>query len=239
MAAVTSAIPQHQPYKTRTGQLHPPLVNTQDRVVICSISDMDLIGKCGLPPDERVISARGDAPYALTEVFGQTELYDMGDDNQSERYWTAKQIALSLLCIHNPEGSLVREGAFLCAGEMPTQKELNDAASARTAFFLKLVQDADTEYARNPNKPELISDRQRRAGKSLGLKKPWLVVLEVPTVCPACAEQVQPQAVKCRFCGFIINKERAAELGMLENPAVPANGEEEAEANLVRKARSK
>lgn len=209
MSSVASPIRQQTPYGTKVGQLAPDPRNFDDVAVICSISDMEWEGRCGLPPTDRIINAcKNGEPYALTMVYGQLEYYDMGDDKKGEKYWSAHDLAESLLCRHNADASLEREGVFLCAGSEPTGDELAAALDKRNKFFLTIIQQADTEYGRNPMKPELISDRQRRAVKTLGLKKPYVHELGLPTLCPSCGEDVKPEAAKCRFCGHILNQEK-------------------------------
>jgi len=226
---LASPIPQHSPYASGAGKGGPDPRNYKDVAVICSISEMELQGHCGVPPDERTINARKNGEsYALTTVYGQTEYYDLGDDRKGNTYWSAEQLANSLLCKHNPMASLEREGAFLCAGATPTNEELETAKVRFETFALEQIRDADAEYSRNPLRPEVISDRQRRLAKALGLDKPWLPKMLKPTICPSCGESVQPTAAKCRFCSFILKPEMWASL----NPAVPPSGEREAQTEI-------
>jgi len=95
------------------------------------------------------------------------------------------------------------------------------------------VEQADALYARAPNRPELISDVQRRAARHLGLDRPWLVKIAPMQECPVCGEPVKMGVALCRHCGAVLDEGKAARFGVLRgNEAVPrlrdafARGEE-------------
>jgi len=208
-------------------------LNRDDWAVISNISDQEFHSdQAGLglytvpacPPGER---------WARLTVYGRTELYDMGDDRKGERYWAARLIAKSILAEHNPDADLRRYGVFLCAGEAPLEQELGDAEARRAAYFREQVEQADALYARAPNRPELISDVQRRAARHLGLDRPWLVKIAPMQECPVCGDQVKMGVALCRHCGAVLDEGKAARFGVLRgNEAVPklrdafARGEE-------------
>ena len=162
-------------------------------------------------------------PCALLRVYGRTELYDMGDDRKGERYWGARLIAKSVLAEHNPDADLRRFGVFLCAGDVPLEEELREAAARRDAFFREQVEVADVLYARAPNRPELISDVQRRAARHLGLDRPWLVKIAAMQECPVCGEPVKAGVALCRHCGALLDEAKAARFGVARVPG-PAHG---------------
>jgi len=189
-------------------------LNREDRAVIANISTQDFFSdQAGLgiytipacPPGERA---------SLTPIYGRTELYDMGDDRKGERYWSARVIAKSVLAEHNPDADLRRYGVFVCAGDQPIDDELRDAAARRDAFFHDLVEQADALYARAPNRPEHISDVQRRAARHLGLDRPWLVKIAPMQECPVCGEPVKMGVALCRHCGAVLDEGKAARFGV-------------------------
>ena len=189
-------------------------LNKEDRAVIANISGEQFFSdQAGLgiytiapcPPGERC---------SLTSVYGRTELYDMGDDRKGERYWSARVIAKSVLAEHNPDADLRRYGAFLCAGDAPTDEELSEAAARRHAFFTEQVAQADALYARAPNRPEMISDVQRRAARHLGLDRPWLVKIAPMQECPVCGDPVKVGVALCRHCGAVLDESKAARYGV-------------------------
>ncbi len=162
--------------------------------------------------------------YGRLTVYGRTELYDLGDDRKGERYWAARVIARSLLAEHNPDADLRRYGVFLCAGDAPLESELRDAALRRDAYFYEQVEQADALYARAPNRPELISDVQRRAARQLGLDRPWLVKIAPMQDCPVCGDPVKVGVAMCRHCGAVLDAEKAARYSVHAPAGVSAAG---------------
>jgi hypothetical protein len=183
-------------------------LNRDDWAVLASISDQEFHSdQAGLglytipacPPGE---------PCARLTIYGRTELYDMGDDRRGERYWPARVIARSVLAEHNPDADLRRYGVFLCSGDAPLDAELREAAARRDAFFRQQVEQADALFARAPNRPELISDLQRRAAHLLGLSPAWSKLRPVQE-CPACGEPVKVGVAICRHCGAVLDEAKA------------------------------
>jgi len=194
----------------RKDNLNREYLNKDDRAVIANISPQDFFSDQaglglypipGCPAGERA---------SLTVVYGRTETYDMGDDRKGERYWSARVIAKSVLAEHNPDADLRRFGVFLCAGDAPTDEELNDAAARRDSFFREQVAQADALYARSPNRPELISDVQRRAARHLNLDRPWLMKIAPMQECPVCGDPVKLGVAMCRHCGAVLDAAKAA-----------------------------
>ena len=197
-------------------------VNRDDWAVIANISDQAFYSdQAGLGLYTIPACPAGDS-CSLTSVYGRTEMYDMGDDRKGERYWSARLIAKSVLAEHNPDADLRRFGVFLCAADAPLAEELRDAAARRDAFFREQVETADALYARAPNRPELISDVQRRAARQLGLDRPWLVKLAPMQECPACGEPVKAGVAVCRHCGAVLDEAKAARFGLPLRPSLAA-----------------
>jgi len=189
-------------------------LNRDDWAVVVNISDQEFHSdQAGLGLYAIPACAPGQA-CALLTIYGRTELYDMGDDRKGERYWPARVIARSVLAEHNPDADLRRYGVFICAGDVPLDSELRDAALRRDAFFYEQVQQADALYARTPNRPELISDVQRRAARQLGLDRPWLVKIAPMQECPVCGDPIKMGVAVCRHCGAVLDEAKAARFGL-------------------------
>jgi len=203
---------------------HREYLNRDDWAVIANISDQEFHSdQAGLGLYTIAACAPGQ-PCTLLTIYGRTELYDMGDDRKGERYWPARVIAKSVLAEHNPDADLRRYGVFLCAGDVPMDDELREAGLRRDAYFYEQVEQADALYARAPNRPEMISDVQRRAARHLGLDRPWLVKIAPMQECPVCGDPVKVGVALCRHCGAILDESKAARYGLPAlRPAVPAS----------------
>lgn len=199
-------------------------VNREDCRNLASISDQEFYTNLATLGEYRVPACQPGQPFTLLSVYGRRELYDVGDDRKGERYWQATDIARSILAEHNPDADLRRFGVFLCASGRPTEEELAEARTRRNAFDLEQVQHADTTYARSPNRPELLTDVQRRAARALGLDRPWLVKVSPMQECPVCGEAVKAGVALCKYCGAILDEEKASRFGVLRGGAAPLGG---------------
>jgi hypothetical protein len=154
-------------------------------------------------------------PYAITTIRGCTGVMDLGDKRTMEYRITAREIADDIareLNGDSGEGSF--HGVFVAAGELPTAAELSDACRRLEEFQRSLVKAADLEWERTKN-PMFITDLERRAARQLGLEKPWLYDLKPLADCPVCAEKIKPGVAVCRSCGAILDREKAAQYGLV------------------------
>ena len=74
---------------------------------------------------------------------------------------------------------------------------------------MELVRQADIDYAQIKS-PGVVSELQRKAAKALNLRnKPWDINSEVENVmaCPMCQAIVNPKAIICSSCNYVINKD--------------------------------
>ena len=191
------------------------LVNREDRAVLANISGEAFFSNQATLGSYTVPARAAGQAYSLSSVFGRTELFDMGDDRKGEKYWSAKQIAQSVIGEHNPDADLRRFGVFLCQGERPTEDELRAAQTRQDAFFLDQIQQADLLYSRAPQRPDSITDVQRRAARALGIDRPWVVKMAAMSECPACGGTVKAGAAVCRYCGVILDEAKAAKFGIV------------------------
>jgi hypothetical protein len=156
-------------------------------------------------------------PYAITPIRGCTALMDLGDKHTAECRFTAREIAEDIareLNGDSGEGSF--HGIFVAAGELPTAEELSDACRRLEEFQRALVKAADLEWERTKN-PMFITDLERRAARQLGLEKPWLYDPKPLADCPVCAEKIKPGVAVCRSCGAILDREKAAQYGLVSH----------------------
>ena len=174
------------------------------------------------PPRQRTyfgsVDVRSPQPgedYAITPIRSCRGVMDLGDKRTHEIFISAQEIAEDLareLNGDSGEGSF--HGVFVAAGPQPTEAELAEARRRLEEFQRRLVAAADLEWERTKN-PMFITDLERRAARQLGLEKPWLYDPKPMAECPACAEKIKPGVAVCRACGAILDKEKAAQYGLL------------------------
>jgi len=162
-----------------------------------------------------VLSPKPGEPFALTPIHACTAIMDMGDKHTLPIPISARDIAEDIareLNGDSGEGSF--HGVFVAAGPVPTEAELAGARHKLEDFQRRLVAAADLEWERTKN-PMFISDLERRAARQLGLEKPWLYDPKPLEDCPACAEKIKPGVAVCRSCGAILDREKAAQYGLV------------------------
>jgi hypothetical protein len=174
------------------------------------------------PPRQRTyfgsLEVRSPEPgqsFAITPIRGCTGVMDLGDKRIMEYRVTAREIADDIAReINGDSGEGSFHGVFVAAGEMPTEAELAEARSRLDEFHRKLVAAADLEWERSHN-PMFITDLERRAARELRLEKPWLYDPKPLAECPVCAERIKPGVAVCRSCGAILDREKAAQFGLV------------------------
>src|SRR4029077_20173992 len=118
-------------------------------------------------------------------------------------------------------------GVFVAAGEMPSNEELRRAREKLAAFYRRLVAGADREWERS-HSYLFINDVERRAAHYLGLEKDWFYQAHETVECPGCGEKIKPGVAVCRTCGAILDRPKAASLGLappnLGSPATAPAG---------------
>jgi hypothetical protein len=128
---------------------------------------------------------------------------------------TAREIADDLVReLNGDSGEGSFHGMFAAAGPLPTEAELAEAHRKLDAFHRRLVDAADLEWERSHN-PMFITDLERRAARELKLDKPWLYDPKPQAECPACGEKIKAGVAVCRSCRAILNREKAAEFGLV------------------------
>jgi hypothetical protein len=153
--------------------------------------------------------------YAVTLIRACTGVMDLGDKRTMEYRITAREIAEDIAReINSDSGEGSFHGVFVAAGTAPTEAELADARHRLAEFQRRLVAAADLEWERTKN-PMFITDLERRAARQLGLEKPWLYDPKPLAECPVCAEKIKHGVAVCRSCGAILDREKAAQYGLV------------------------
>ena len=145
--------------------------------------------------------------FAITPIRGCLGVMDLGDKRTMEFRITAREI-------NGDSGEGSYHGVFVAAGDSPTEGELAEARRRLEEFQRRLVAAADLEWERTKN-PMFITDLERRAARQLGLEKPWLYDARPLADCPVCAEKIKHGVAVCRSCGAILDREKAAQYGLV------------------------
>lgn len=160
--------------------------------------------------------------YALTPISGCDGAIDIGDKRIMSYRITAQEIAEDIAReINGDSGEGSFHGVFVASGTAPTEAELADARRRLEEFQRRLVAAADLEWERNKN-PMFITDLDRRAARLLGLEKPWLYDPKPLAECPVCGEKIKHGVAVCRSCHAILDREKAAQYGLVPKEGKPA-----------------
>jgi hypothetical protein len=139
---------------------------------------------------------------------------DYGDKRTLPLAISAREIADDLCReINSDAGERSYLGVFVCAGEVPTEEELRVAREKLLDFYRALVASADREWERS-HSYLFIHDLQRRAAAHLGMEKEWHYRARETAECPGCGERLKPGVAVCKSCGAILDREKAAALGL-------------------------
>lgn len=171
----------------------------------------------------RIVAAQPGEACALTRVASRTTVMDYGDKRVLPLEITAREIAEDLCReINSDAGEESFLGVFVCQGDAPTDEELDAARARLEKFYRALAAVADREWERS-HSFLFINDLQRRAAAHLGLEKEWFYRPRETAECPGCGERVKPGVAVCKSCGAVLDREKAAQLGLLhETVAAPA-----------------
>lgn len=158
--------------------------------------------------------------YAVTPIRGCTSVMDLGDWRTMEYHLTAREIAEDIAReINSDSGEGSFHGVFVAQGSTPSEADLAEARRKLQEFQRRLVAAADLEWERSKN-PMFITDLERRAARELGQEKPWLYDPKPLAECPVCAEKIKHGVAVCRSCGAILDREKAAQYGLVAKESV-------------------
>jgi hypothetical protein len=174
--------------------------------------------------------------YALTELADATAVRQEmgGPDGQNNTlvhepmpaYDTADDIVRSLnknMAIGGVGADGIEGfcGIFVCNDDRPTAQELKSARERLQKCDEAMVQRADTDFAfyKNP----MFCVEAIPSAKRLKIEdRDWLSVYKPSKECPMCFTKVDPRAVVCRSCNFVIDRKAAITAGFLEPVPEPA-----------------
>jgi len=125
----------------------------------------------------------------------------------------AQQIVTDFFATEN----LLARGAFVPLGDEPTAEEISTAHATRRSYLEKCVRDGDSEYSRS-GRVDDIPGEWKRAAAELNVDRDWAFRAPAPTMeCPVCAEVLRAGVAICKSCGAVLDKEKAAQYGLLQN----------------------
>ncbi|MCI0725044.1 MAG: hypothetical protein L0338_39680 [Acidobacteria bacterium] len=162
----------------------------------------------------------------FTKSWGELAVGDAkeGMDIGDKRRITMRELAHDIAFDIVKNEDMEKFGVFVCRGAKPTFDELELARARIIAHFRFLIQDGDVKWAK-PETRRDITDTHRKAVVQLAEKREWVYTFRQPLElanCPACGmEQKVEDPVICWNCKFPINREKALELGIIEE-AQPA-----------------
>jgi hypothetical protein len=87
--------------------------------------------------------------------------------------------------------------------------DYSEAEKKQYLWFRNIVAKADDAWNKFHQRG-MISAMERLAATHLKLERDWLLDAEITrgfSECPSCFEKVNPKAIICRHCGFVINEE--------------------------------
>ena len=169
----------------------------------------------------QIVSPQEGEAFAITPIRGCIGAMDIGDRRMVEYRVTAREVAEDIVReVNGDSGEGSFNGVFVAAGDAPTESELSDARRRLEEFQRRLVAAADLEWERTHN-PMFITDLERRAARELKLEKPWLYDPRPLAECPVCAEKIKHGVAVCRSCGAILDREKAAQYGLVPQTSAP------------------
>jgi len=85
--------------------------------------------------------------------------------------------------------------------------KIKEVREQQKRWFIELVRQADIDFGKIKS-PGAVSELQRKAAKFLNLRKEWDIDVQVENImaCPSCNEIVNPAAIMCKNCKYILNE---------------------------------
>jgi hypothetical protein len=146
-------------------------------------------------------------------------IYLDGERGQLRVNIAAEEVADSLVNDYARSHVGIREnarpGLFFEVGDWEPEQakkqfpdRIKKAMESQREWFKNLVTLADDDWARY-RQYKFVSNLQRIAAKHLNLERPWIsVALEDEQICPACRSKIDPLAVICGSCKFILKPDQ-------------------------------
>ncbi len=116
----------------------------------------------------------------------------------------------------SPRNSFIPFGIFASRNQKPTKAEIDEARGRLRETFRELVAEADRAYAQGPKLAEETIRPETHFVAARALRKseaecPWLKNAQAPAArdsCPSCGGVYNVGIMKCRDCGYILDKKR-------------------------------
>lgn len=165
-----------------------------------------------------ILNGIEDEPYPINERTCTT-LPKAGKAGQLSGSGEGSDLAQQIIGVGPhvaPNSSLIPFGVFASTNKVPTKAELVKAQAALNAKYLELVRLASEAHARGPNAVSEVIDPDWHFVAARKLLKtvaecPWLANSSAPAKrenCPSCGTVYDIGIMKCRDCGFILDKAR-------------------------------
>jgi hypothetical protein len=185
-----------------------------------------------------IYQIRGRAPeesYALIPVAGTKAVMDLGDKRTLDVPISGREVAQDLCREINADGGEDSFfGVFVAQGETPGDDEITESRRRLEVFYRAMVAAADREWERS-HSYLFINDVQRRGARYLGLEKEWFYQARETADCPGCGEKVRSGVAVCKTCGAILDRDKAAALGLLPAAVAAAPATDAPKAAPVRR----
>lgn len=200
---------------------------------------MDSVQICSISPEEiqlprRTYTSTGwlipacprDKPFTsvvITDMMDEKKIYTEYDYRAAEVIPVPIPVA-QIISDYFGNERLKQKGCFVISVDaIPSEQQLFDARAERTAWLQMLVAEGDKEYQRT-KRTDNIPLFCHRAVKELGAQREWAFQAPIQLAeCPACGEMVKQGVAICKSCGAILNREKAALYGIVQEEEVPQN----------------
>lgn len=183
------------------------------------------LGQFYIPAREK--GQRFSRPLILPGIVEDGVATDMNSIHT--RAENGRKVALDIIgkgAFKDAKQNLENVGVFIAAGSEPTEDELLAADAAVVKEYQRLLAEGD-QLALDGDVKSISADH-RIAAAELKQERDWSKVPIQMIDCPGCGDPVKPGVVMHggRYgCGWIFDKERAAEGGLIERVSEPTTEE--------------
>lgn len=168
-----------------------------------------------------ILTANAKGQHSTCKVTDAFDRFQIGENDYRPVPEAADGIANDIIGQWTKNTVVPPPGVILCAGDEPTQEEI-ERAHAIQQIHCEYLRNKASELWATDHKQEATSPQYRRASIYLGYTSdPWLMP-EKPQqteTCPWCGQQVPAGVANCFHCGKIVNFTRAAQLEAMQQAA--------------------
>ena len=223
MLVPVKGIPNPSEANRRNRAIIPSVLRNQDPnrfppVYIFNIYDRSHVIPFGGFGTRTILACPKDAEYSEALVLDAMVLqeYDLADGsgNMSFTAEDGMEVARDLIGVNSSSPgiglyttNLEWWGVFATRSEKPLRRELDAARAKLTKMMQFIFENGKALAQEGPLGLNKIGPNHYRAAEYLNLSAPWATVASPMERCPVCKESIQPEALKCRFCGHVIGEE--------------------------------